>query len=71
MIWLQWPWSGNGPTGAAEVVACPGRDFAVEAGDRAAMLGTATDFSAAGIDLARLSNAPPDRHRGGWWTRHA
>ena len=33
------PWSGNGPTGAAEVVACPGRDFAVMAGDRAAMLG--------------------------------
>ena len=57
------------PGSAAEVVACPGRDFAVEAGDRAAMLGTAADFSAADIDLDALSNTRHHRHRAGWWTR--
>ncbi len=55
--------------GAAEVFACPGRDFGVMAGDSAAMLGTAADFTAADIDLERMTSPPPDRRRPGWWTR--
>lgn len=37
----------------ATVVNCPGRDFQVQAGDVAAMLGTADDFAHQGIDLER------------------
>lgn len=35
------------------VVDCPGRDFEVAPGDFAAMLGTAADFEAHGVDLQR------------------
>jgi Trk K+ transport system NAD-binding subunit len=40
------------------VVDCPGRDFGVQAGDFAAMLGTAADFARQGIDLDRDATDP-------------
>jgi Trk K+ transport system NAD-binding subunit len=47
---------------AASVVNCPGRDFHVEPGDIAAMLGTADDFAHQNVDLEREAvDAPRSR----------
>ena len=43
---------------APVVVDCPGRDFEVQPGDFAAMLGTTADFERQGIDLDRAATDP-------------
>lgn len=42
---------GGSTSSAGEVVACPGRDLAVQAGDWTAMLGTADQLAGQGIDV--------------------
>jgi len=46
------------PGGAPIVVECPGRDFEVEPGDVAAMLGTAADFRRHDVDLDHDASDP-------------
>jgi Trk K+ transport system NAD-binding subunit len=47
----------NSPT-PGEVVACPGRDVRVNAGDWTAMIGTAEELVAQGIEVASPASAP-------------
>ncbi|MHA7649476.1 NAD-binding protein [Mycobacterium sp. ML4] len=59
--------AGKDSPGAGEVVACPGRDLEVRAGDCTVMIGTADEIAARGITVPRpVPNRPgrPRMHRG-------
>jgi hypothetical protein len=51
------------------VVDCPGRDFQVEPGDIAAMLGTAEDYARYRINLEPLTDEPVEQPRGSYLSR--
>jgi Trk K+ transport system NAD-binding subunit len=53
----------NSPT-PGEVVACPGRDVRVHAGDWTAMIGTADELAAEGIEVAPATAQTEVGHRG-------
>jgi Trk K+ transport system NAD-binding subunit len=56
---------GESSTAPGEVVACPGRDVRVYEGDWTAMIGTAEELVAQGIEVAPPTTAQPERGHGG------
>lgn len=57
---------GSNSPNPGEVVACPGRDLPVQAGDWTAMIGTPDELSALGIKIARAARVrtrPPQLRR--------
>lgn len=52
---------GESTSSPGEVVACPGRDLPVQAGDWTAMLGTADELAAQGIRTSQLSSRAQHR----------
>lgn len=53
-----------------EVVACPGRDVMVQAGDWTAMIGTADELRAQGIAVAPVTARPDGSYRGARGQHH-
>jgi Trk K+ transport system NAD-binding subunit len=58
---------GESSSSMGEVVACPGRDLPVQAGDWTSMLGTADELAAQGIKVEPYTAS--ERYRRTWWVR--
>ncbi|HUL98305.1 MAG TPA: NAD-binding protein, partial [Mycobacterium sp.] len=58
---------GESSSSMGEVVACPGRDLPVQAGDWTSMLGTADELATQGIKVEPYTAS--ERYRRTWWVR--